>query len=87
MKNFKSIAISIAILWKYCNAYCKISKYYKISKVLQYFAILLEPPLAVPVMKLTVEKRFRDRSRHCESQIQTQEGSIGVDGKASSHSR
>ena len=49
MQNFKSIVVNIAILWKYCNTYCKISQYYnkyfKISKVLQYFAMLLEPPL------------------------------------------
>ena len=43
MQNFKSIAISVAKVQKYCNTYCKISKYCKFQKVLQYFTILLKP--------------------------------------------
>ena len=49
MQNLESIAISIAISITKFQKYCIILKYYnnycKISKVLQDFAILLEPLL------------------------------------------
>ena len=45
----QSIVISIAKYRKYCKKYCKISKVFQNLlqnlKVLQYFVILLEPPL------------------------------------------
>ena len=55
LQTFENFALSIARFQKFCNTYCKISKdcnkYYKSLQVLQYFAILLEPPLATSIVK------------------------------------
>ena len=72
LQNLKNVARSIATFQKYYNAYYKISKYCNkycnISKVLQYFAILLETPLRrILLMRISKEHMRTLYSRETSS--------------------